>query len=106
MGALIGALYVCGKLGVFKEWVLGLDLLDVAKLVDFSFTGTGMIQGDKVFQVIEEMIGDVLIEELPIPFTAVAQILSNRKRFGYKKGGLWMPLELQSPFLRFLHPKR
>ncbi len=88
MGALIGALYACGKLEVFKEWILGLDLLDVAKLVDFSFTGTGIIQGDKVFQVIEEMIGDVMIEDLPIPFTAVATDLIKQKEVWIQKGSL------------------
>ncbi len=88
MGALIGALYACGKLEVFKEWVLALDLLDVAKLVDFSFTGTGIIQGDKVFQVIEEMIGDVMIEDLPIPFTAVATDLIKQKEVWIQKGSL------------------
>jgi len=88
MGALIGALYACGKLEVFKEWILGLDLLDVAKLVDFSFTGTGIIQGDKVFQVFEEMIGDVMIEDLPIPFTAVATDLIKQKEVWIQKGRL------------------
>ncbi|MEA3418247.1 MAG: patatin-like phospholipase family protein [Campylobacterota bacterium] len=88
MGALIGALYACGKLEAYKEWVLGLDLLDVAKLVDFSFTGTGMIQGDKVFRVIEEMIGDVMIEDLPIPFTAVATALIKQKEVWIQKGRL------------------
>jgi NTE family protein len=88
MGALIGALYACGKLEVFKEWILALDLLDVAKLVDFSFTGTGIIQGDKVFHVIEEMIGDVMIEDLPIPFTAVATDLIKQKEVWIQKGRL------------------
>jgi len=88
MGALIGALYACGKLKVFKEWVLALDLLDVAKLVDFSFTGTGIIQGDKVFQVFEEMIGDVMIEDLPIPFTAVATDLIKQKEVWIQRGRL------------------
>ena len=88
IGALIGALYACGKLDEFKEWVLALDLLDVARLVDFSFTGTGIIQGDKVFQVIEEMIGDVMIEDLPIPFTAVATALIKQKEVWIQKGRL------------------
>ena len=88
MGALIGALYACGKLQEYKEWVLGLDLLDVTKLVDFSFTGTGIIQGDKVFQVIEEMMGDVMIEDLPIPFTAVATDLIKQKEVWIQKGNL------------------
>ena len=88
MGALIGALYACGKLEAYKEWVLGLDLMDVVKLVDFSFTGTGMIQGDKVFAVIEEMIGDVMIEDLPITFTAVATALIKQKEVWIQKGSL------------------
>ena len=88
MGALIGALYACGKLETFKKWILALDLLDVAKLIDFSFTGTGIIQGDKVFAVIEEMIGDVMIEDLPIPFTAVATDLIKQKEVWIQEGSL------------------
>ena len=88
MGALIGGFHACGKLNEFKEWVLGLDLFDVAKLVDFSFTGTGVIQGDKVFHVIEKMIGDVMIEDLPIPFTAVATDLIKQKEAWIQEGRL------------------
>ena len=80
MGAMIGALYACGKLNEFKEWVLSLDILDVVKLVDLSLTGKGIIQGDKVFRVVEEMIGDILIEDLPITYTAVA------RRYQAKRG--------------------
>ena len=67
---------------------MALDLLDVAKLIDFSFTGTGIIQGDKVFQVIEEMIGEVMIEDLPISFTAVATDLIKQKEVWIQKGRL------------------
>ena len=88
MGSLIGALYACGKLQVYKEWVLGLDLLDVAKLIDFSFTGTGIIQGNKVFHVIEEIIGDIMIEDLPISFTAVATDLIKQKEVWIQEGRL------------------
>ncbi len=88
MGALVGALYACGKLEEFKKWVLGLNLLDVAQLVDFSFTGTGLIQGDKVFTAIEEIIGDIMIEDLPIPFTAVATDLIKQKEVWIQKGKL------------------
>ena len=88
MGALIGGLYACGKLDAYKEWVLGLDLFDVAKLVDFSFTGTGIIQGEKVFDAINDMVGDIRIEELPIPFTAVATDLIRQKEVWLQKGKL------------------
>ena len=88
MGALIGALYACGKLQEYKEWVLSLDFLDVAKLLDLSLSKTGFIQGDKVFSIIEKMIGDVLIEELPIKYTAVATDIVRQKEVWIQKGRL------------------
>jgi len=105
MGALIGALYACGKLEVFKKWVLALDLLDVAKLIDFSFTGTGVIQGDKVFHVIEEMIGDIMIEDLPIPFTAVATDLIKQKEVWIQKGRLLDAVRASVAIPSILTPK-
>ena len=88
MGALIGALYACGKLDVYKKWVLDLKFMDVAKLLDFSFGKDGLIQGEKVFRTIEKMIGDVMIEDLPIPFTAVAADLIKQKEVWIQKGKL------------------
>lgn len=88
MGALIGALYACGKLQEYKEWVLSLDLFDVLKLIDFSFAKSGMIKGDKVFDVIAKMIGDINIEDLPISFTAVATDLVTQKEVWFQKGSL------------------
>ncbi len=88
MGAMVGALYACGKLQEFKEWVLSLDMLDVLKLVDFSLTGKGIIGGDKVFGVVEEMIGDILIEDLPITYTAVATDIVKQKEVWIQKGKL------------------
>lgn len=88
MGALIGALYASGKLEKYKEWVLGLDIFDIAKLIDFSFAKRGIIEGDKVFSVIEDMLGDILIEDLHIPFTAVATDLIKQKEVWIQKGKL------------------
>jgi len=88
MGALIGALYACEKLAEYKKWILTLNTLDVVKLVDFSLTGKGIIQGDKVFHVIEKMIGDVMIEDLPITYTAVATDIMKQKEVWIQKGKL------------------
>lgn len=88
MGALIGALYACNKLQEYKEWVLTLNMLDVAKLVDFSIRKGGIIQGEKVFRRIEKMIGEVLIEDLDISFTAVATDIMRKKEVWIQKGKL------------------
>jgi len=88
MGALIGGLYACGKLQQFKEWALGLDLLDVAGLLDFSLGKTGLIQGNKVFEEIEKIVGSVMIEDLPIAFTAVATDVIKKKEVWMQEGSL------------------
>ncbi|MCD6432692.1 MAG: patatin-like phospholipase family protein [Sulfurimonas sp.] len=105
MGAMIGALYACGKLAEFKEWVLSLDMLDVVKLVDFSLTGKGIIQGDKVFRVIEDMIGDVMIEDLPISYTAVATDLIKQKEVWIQKGRLLDAVRASVAIPTILTPK-
>jgi len=88
MGALIGGLYACGKLDEYKKWVLGLDGFDIVKLLDISFVKAGMIKGEKVISIISKMIGDVLIEDLPISYTAVATDIVKQKEVWIQKGKL------------------
>lgn len=88
MGALIGGLYAAGKLKEYEEWVQSFNIIDILKLVDFTFSKDGMINGEKVFSKIEEMIGDVNIEDLEIAFTATATDIQNRKEVWLQKGCL------------------
>lgn len=89
MGALIGGLHACGKLEAYKEWVLTLDIFSLLKLVDFSFASTGVIKGDKVFDVLENIVGkNVRIEELPIDYTAVATDINTQKEVWFREGNL------------------
>ena len=89
MGALVGGLYAAGKLNDYKEWVLSLDMLSVLKLVDFSFATTGVIKGDKVFDVLETIVGkNIKIEDLPIDFTAVATDIDTQKEVWFQEGNL------------------
>lgn len=88
IGALVGGLYAAGKLDEYEEWVANFDIFDILKLVDFSFNANGMINGDKVFNKIEEMIGNINIEDLPISFTATATDIKNRKEVWLQKGSL------------------
>lgn len=88
MGALIGGLYASGGLEAYKKWVLELDALDVAGLLDFSFAKGGIIEGEKVFEKMAEMIGTRRIEELPIKFTAVATDIVRKKEVWFQRGDL------------------
>ena len=88
MGALIGGLYACGKLEEYKKWVLELETIDVVKLLDFSFSRGGILRGDKVMKIVENIVGDVLIEDLPIAYTAVATDILKQKEVWIQKGKL------------------
>ena len=88
MGALVGGLYACGKLDDYRDWVTSLDVFGFLKLLDFSFANSGMIKGDKIFSHIEQFIGSVDIENLPIPFTAVATNLNEQKSVWFQSGNL------------------
>jgi NTE family protein len=88
MGAVIGGFYCAKKLDPFYQWMKTLSYMDLLRLVDFSFISNGAIRGDKVFSVLSEILGDVQIEDLDIPFTAVATDLSNSKEVWFQRGSL------------------
>lgn len=88
MGAIVGGFYSAGRLKEYRDWVVSLRYLDVIKLLDISLLSGGMIRGDKIFSVIDELLSGVQIEELPIPFTAVATDLTGHKEVWFQKGPL------------------
>ena len=89
MGAVVGGIYALGKLEEYKSWLFTLDRLKVFRLVDFTFSGQGLIKGDKVFHTMQEFIADANIEDLPIPFAAVAADLPKRKEVVFTKGSMY-----------------
>ncbi|MFT7823623.1 MAG: patatin-like phospholipase family protein [Sulfurimonas sp.] len=88
IGALIGGLYAAGKMDAYKEWVLSLDFIDTLKLLDISLSHGGIMNIDTVYKKIEQMIGDIKIEDLPITYMAVASDIKNQKKIWFKKGKL------------------
>ena len=72
MGALVGGLQAAGHLDEFAEWAKSLTQGAVLRLLDPSFTAAGVLRAEKILDVVRDILGDIDIEELPIPFTAVA----------------------------------
>ncbi|MBU2711633.1 patatin-like phospholipase family protein [Zooshikella harenae] len=85
MGALVGGLYAAGKLEEYREWINSLDYIDVIRLLDVSFN-LGGIRGNKVFEVINGMLESIRIEDLPIPYTAVATDLVAQQEIWFQRG--------------------
>ena len=89
IGALVGGLHAAGSLDAYADWVCGLSRADVLGLLDFSFTGRGLVEGERVMRHLIGMVGDVRIEDLPIPFTAVASDINRRQEVWLTRGSLF-----------------
>ena len=88
-GSLVGGIYAAGGLQAFKEWLFGLDPLKVMSLMDFSISKNYLVKGEKVMDAIKEMVPEVNIEDLPIPFTAVATDLYTGEEVLFREGPLF-----------------
>jgi NTE family protein len=89
MGALVGGIYAAGRLDEYSEWARGLERTDVLKLLDFAFGFPGLIRGERVIGALRELVGDHLIEQLPIPYTAVATDLASQREVWFTRGKLF-----------------
>ena len=89
IGALIGGLYAAGNLDQYEQWVKELSAADVWKLLDFSFTNTGLFKGDRLMDKLNELVGDKDIADLNIAFTAVASDIGHRREVWLDSGPLF-----------------
>lgn len=88
MGALVGGLEAAGALDEFALWATSLTQRAVLRLLDPTWTSPGFFRAEKILDVVRELLGDVAIEDLPIPFTAVATDLIAGKSVWLQNGSL------------------
>lgn len=88
IGALIGGIYAAGKLDECETWCKQLSNGDIIGLTDFAWDRSGLIKGDKLVKAFKAILGNPNIEDLPIPFTAVATDIENEKEVWLQKGSL------------------
>lgn len=89
MGAVVGGLYAAGKLEQYRDWMITLSRMDVFNLFDFSFSSSGLLKGERVFEEMARLLGDVQIEECAIPYTAVVTDMVSKKELWLRSGSLF-----------------
>ena len=77
MGALVGGMYAT------------LDKYKVFGLVDFALSTEGLVKGNRVIGAMKELVPDVKIEQMPLPFAAVAADLLTGREVVLERGGLY-----------------
>lgn len=85
IGALVGAAYVAGELERFEQWALGLRFKDVVAFLDVSLS-SGLFKGERMMDFFRRNFKDRPIEELAMPFAAVATSLRTGAEVWLRQG--------------------
>ena len=89
IGALIGGAYASGlSIKEIEDIALETDLTSTAKLFSPGFGKSGLVKGTKVQEFLTSILGDKNIEDLKIPFTAVAIDIITGQEIHFNKGNL------------------
>lgn len=88
IGALVGGCYAAGRLGELKDFALGLTRRRMFSFLDLSWTGAGLISGDKLRGLIEAQLGDMEFGDLRLPFICIATELMTGHEIWLRQGGL------------------
>jgi len=89
MGAVVGGIYCTGFLDVYRDWLLTLNRTHLFRLMDFTLTNIGFLKGERVLGKMQEITGSQQIEDLKIPFLAVATDMLRGKEVVFDHGDLY-----------------
>lgn len=106
MGALIGGVYAADKLPEFREWMKTIDKKKMLELTDFSLSLNHIVKGTRIIKAIMEFVPDVLIEDLPIPYCAVATDWISGHEVVIDKGSLFEAIRASISLPSFYEPVR
>ncbi len=85
IGALVGAAYAAGELDRFEQWARSMRVADVLAFMDVSISG-GLLKGELLTAFLREHFVDRPIEQLPMPFGAVATALHTGAEVWLREG--------------------
>jgi NTE family protein len=88
IGALVGGVHLAGKLDVLERWARSLTKLKIVTYLDFRVAGGGMIGGNRLMAAMRQQMGDITIEDLPVPYTCVATDLVTGHEVWLSRGNL------------------
>ncbi|MBR1547796.1 MAG: patatin-like phospholipase family protein [Prevotella sp.] len=106
MGALVGGMYAAGRLQEFKEWMHTIDRRKIVSLIDLSLSLNHIVKGERIIDALKEIVPDVKIEDLPIPYCAVATDWENGCEVEFRSGSLYKAIRASISIPLFFNPIR
>jgi len=88
MGAVVGAAYAAGRLDELEKWARSQTRRSIMGLIDVRLTGGGVVGGAEILSMLQTIGIPDRIEELPIPFVAVAADIQTGREVWLREGPL------------------
>jgi NTE family protein len=87
-GSLVAAAWASEQLDALETWARSLTKIDVWRLLDASFSGGGVMRGNRLMRTVGEQLADQAIENLTREFGAVAVDLYTGKEIWIREGSM------------------
>jgi NTE family protein len=88
IGAVVGGCYAAGQLGALELFARSLTKKRVLSLMDFTFSGVGLLAGNRLQKGLEDALADRTIETLPKVCAVVATEIGTGHEVWLRKGNL------------------
>ncbi len=88
IGSVVGAAYVTGRLDTMDEVARSMQLPQLISLIDLTLPRSGLMDGDRIVQLMRQRLPVTNIENLSIPFCAVAADLMSGQEIHIRTGPL------------------
>jgi NTE family protein len=88
IGAVVGGCFAANKFDVLEAFARGLTRKSVFGLMDFSLSGIGLLSGGRLKTRLDHELAGVVIENLTMPFAAVATEISTGHEIWLRRGDL------------------
>lgn len=104
IGALIGGFYAAGRLEVLEEIARSYSRRNYLKLFDPGLLKSGIFQGEKITEFLNDHLGEIRIEELDISFAAVCTDLVSGEEATITSGPLVTAIRASISLPVFFNP--
>lgn len=88
IGAVVGGCYVAGQLDALETFARSLSRRRIFGLMDVSFSGSGLIGGSKLKNLLDDALGERAIEDIPTGFATVATEMGSGHEIWLTRGHL------------------
>lgn len=86
IGAIVGGCYLAGKIDTLEEFARSITRFKMVGLMDLGIGQPGLLKGDKLNAEMEAHMGELLQEDLPSPFAAIAADILTGREFVLRRG--------------------